>query len=63
MQQVWIENEMLNPDVLFGHSASRVKGCGSPTRGRKAARKSLQGGEELINSWVTFLLPQCGIRT
>lgn len=47
---------MLNPDVLFGHSASRAKGFRSPTRGRNAARKAKQGGEELMSHWITFFV-------
>lgn len=60
--QVWIENEMLNPDVLFGHSASRAKGCRSPTRGWNAARKTKHGRwgiDELLDNlcvaWIWCL--------
>lgn len=45
---------MLNPDVLFGRSASRVKGCvGLPPGAEMQPGKPSLGGEELIDGWIT----------
>lgn len=53
---------MLNPYVLFGQSASRAKGCGSPTRGWNAASKAKhrrwgidESLDNLFVAWIWYL--------